>query len=96
MIEQSLLPSNLVSFRISTSDDPRGPGEAVFGGIDPTHYVGDISYVPLRRKAYWEVELEGVWLGDDGTELVNTGAAIDTGTSLIAAPIAYASMINSA
>lgn len=96
MNSQKLLPDPVVSFRISTSDDPRGAGEAVFGGIDPTHYVGNITYVPLRRKAYWEVELEGIWLGDDGTELVNTGAAIDTGTSLIAAPTAYANMINAA
>jgi saccharopepsin len=96
MNEQNLLPEPIVSFRISTSDDPRGPGEVVFGGIDPSHYVGDITYVPLRRKAYWEVEMEGVYLGDEGTELVNTGAAIDTGTSLIAAPTAYADMINTA
>jgi len=96
MNSQNLLPEPVVSFRISTSDDPRGPGEAVFGGIDESHYVGNITYVPVRRKAYWEVELEGIWLGEDGTELANTGAAIDTGTSLIAAPTAYADMINSA
>jgi len=96
MQAQKLLPEPVVSFRLSTSDDPRGPGEAVFGGIDDSHYVGDITYVPLRRKAYWEVELEAIYLGDDGTQLVNTGAAIDTGTSLIAGPTQYANMINSA
>lgn len=96
MQEQKLLAEPVVSFRIGTSDDPKGPGEVVFGGIDKEHYTGDITYVPLRRKAYWEVELEAVWLGDEGTELANTGAAIDTGTSLIAAPTAYAKMINTA
>ena len=94
MKEQSLLPKQIISVRLSDSEDPRGAGEAVFGGIDPSHYVGEITYVPVRRRAYWEVEMEAVYVGDEGTELVNTGAAIDTGTSLIAAPTAYANMIN--
>lgn len=95
MKEQKLLQDPVVSFRVSTSDDPRGPGEAVFGGIDPEHYVGDITYVPVRRKAYWEVEMDAIILGDEKAELTNTGAAIDTGTSLIVGPIAFADMINS-
>ena len=34
----------------------------------------------------WEVELEKVKFGDEEMELESTGAAIDTGTSLIALP----------
>lgn len=51
----------------------------MFGGIDPSAYRGEITYVPVRRKAYWEVELEQVAFGDEILELENTGAAIDTG-----------------
>lgn len=51
-------------------------------------------YVPLRRKGYWEVELEKVRFGDEELELENTGAAIDTGTSLIALPTDMAEMLN--
>ncbi|KAG9092194.1 Vacuolar protease A [Ceratobasidium sp. 370] len=86
-----LLNEPLFTFRVG--DQPDG-GEAVFGGIDPSHYKGKIHYVPVRRKAYWEVELESVSLGDDTLELENTGAAIDTGTSLIALPSDIAEMIN--
>ncbi len=64
------------------------------GGVDDSAYTGDIHYVPVRRKAYWEVELEKVSFGDDELELENTGAAIDTGTSLIALPVDVAEMLN--
>ena len=77
MINQGLLDAPVFSFRVGSSEDDGG--EAIFGGIDSTAYKGEIDYVPLRRKAYWEVELEKVKFGDDVLELENTGAAIDTG-----------------
>ncbi|KAL5530021.1 APR1 [Sanghuangporus sanghuang] len=92
MINQGLLDAPVFSFRLGASDDDGG--EAVFGGIDDSAYTGKISYVPIRRKAYWEVELEKVSFGDDELELDNTGAAIDTGTSLIALPTDVADMLN--
>lgn len=92
-LHQGLLAEKLFTFRIGSSEDDGG--EAVFGGIDPTHYQGSITYVPVRRKAYWEVELEKVGFGDDELELENTGAAIDTGTSLLVMPTTIAEMLNS-
>ncbi|GLB33847.1 putative peptidase A1 family protein [Lyophyllum shimeji] len=92
MINQGLLDEPVFSFRVGSSEDDGG--EAVFGGIDSSAYTGKITYVPVRRKAYWEVELEKVSFGDDEVELENTGAAIDTGTSLIALPTDLAEMLN--
>jgi len=66
----------------------------VFGGIDDSAYTGKIHYAPVRRKAYWEVELSKLKFGDDVLELEDTGAAIDTGTSLIALPTDIAEMLN--
>lgn len=77
MIEQGLIDSPVFSFRIGSSEDDGG--EAVFGGIDPSAYTGEIDYVPVRRKAYWEVEIQKILFGDDELELENTGGAIDTG-----------------
>lgn len=77
MINQGLLDEPVFSFRIGSSE--QDGGEAVFGGIDHAAYTGKISYAPVRRKAYWEVELQKVSFGDDVLELDNTGAAIDTG-----------------
>lgn len=67
---------------------------ATFGGIDETRFEGKISYSPVRRKGYWEVELEAFSLGKEEMELEGTGAAIDTGTSLIALPSDIAEIIN--
>ncbi|KAG6860376.1 aspartic proteinase precursor [Termitomyces sp. Mi166 len=92
MINQHLLDAPVFSFRLGSSESDGG--EAVFGGIDHNAYTGKINYVPVRRKAYWEVELEKVGFGNDELELENTGAAIDTGTSLIALPSDMAEMLN--
>jgi saccharopepsin len=91
-LDQGLLDEPVFSFRLGSSEEDGG--EAIFGGIDTSAYTGDITYVPVRRKAYWEVELESAYFGDDVLELENTGAAIDTGTSLIALPTDIAEMIN--
>lgn len=77
MIDQGLIDDPLFSFRIGSSEEDGG--EAIFGGIDHSAYSGDIHYVPVRRKAYWEVELQKVYFGEDELELEGTGAAIDTG-----------------
>jgi len=92
MINQGLIESPVFSFRIGSSEDDGG--EAIFGGIDHSAYTGEIHYVPVRRKAYWEVELEKVCFGDEELELEQTGAAIDTGTSLIVVPTDIAEMLN--
>lgn len=78
MINQKLLDEPVFSFRVGSSEDDGG--EAIFGGIDETAFSGKLHYVPVRRKAYWEVELQKISLGDDELEMENTGAAIDTGT----------------
>jgi saccharopepsin len=79
MVENGLLDSPVFSFRMGSSEEDGG--EAIFGGVDSKAHKGSLHYVPVRRKAYWEVELPKVKFGDDEVELENTGAAIDTGMS---------------
>ncbi|OCF45091.1 saccharopepsin [Kwoniella heveanensis CBS 569] len=92
MLNQGLLDEPVFSFRLGSSDEDGG--EAIFGGIDESAYSGKVSYVPVRRKGYWEVELEAIKFGGEELELENTGAAIDTGTSLIVLPTDVAEMLN--
>ncbi|GAA5940521.1 proteinase A [Sporobolomyces koalae] len=91
MVNQGLLDDPVFAFWLGS--DPE-QGVATFGGVDKSHYTGDIHYIPVRRKGYWEIELEKVKFGDETLELENTGAAIDTGTSLIALPTDLAEIIN--
>jgi len=49
---------------------------------------------PVYNKAYWEVDLDAITFGDSTAELENTGAILDTGTSLIALPSTLAELLN--
>ncbi|TGZ83426.1 Asp-domain-containing protein [Ascodesmis nigricans] len=92
MIEQGKLDEPVFAFYLGNTDQE---SEAIFGGIDKKHYKGDLIKLPVRRKAYWEVEFEALSFGDETAELEKTGAIVDTGTSLIALPSGMAEMLNS-
>ena len=77
LLNQGLLDEPVFAFRVGRSEEDGG--EATFGGIDHSAYKGKLTYAPVRRKAYWEVELNKIAFGDDELELENAGAAIDTG-----------------
>jgi saccharopepsin len=85
MIDQGLLDEKKFAFWLGNADNGGEGGEATFGGVDEKRFTGKITYSPVRRKGYWEVELEKFTLGGEEMDLENTGAAIDTGTSLIGA-----------
>ncbi|KKA30997.1 hypothetical protein TD95_002938 [Thielaviopsis punctulata] len=92
MVSQGLVDEPIFSFYLSKSDE--GDSEAVFGGVNKEHYTGDITYIPLRRKAYWEVDLDSIAFGDEVAELENTGVILDTGTSLNVLPSSLAELLN--
>jgi saccharopepsin len=92
MINQKLIKEPVFAFRLGSSEEDGGV--AILGGVDSSAYTGHISYVPVRRRAYWEVELEKIGFGSEELELEDTGAAIDTGTSLIVLPVDIAEMLN--
>lgn len=91
MVNQKLVDEPVFAFYLGKSDEG---GEAVFGGVDKSHYEGQIEYLSLRRKAYWEVDFDAIALGDEVLELYNTGVILDTGTSFITLPTDLADLIN--
>ena len=95
-LNQGLLDEPKFAFYLGdvSKDKNAEGGEATFGGVNKDRYSGDITWLPVRRKAYWEVKLNGLGLGDEFAELENHGAAIDTGTSLITLPSGLAEIIN--
>ncbi|KAK2858358.1 Vacuolar protease A [Arthroderma sp. PD_2] len=95
MIEQGLLDEPVFSFYLGDTNKDGDQSVVTFGGVDKSHYTGEMTTIPLRRKAYWEVELNAITLGKDSAALENTGVILDTGTSLIALPSTLAEMINS-
>lgn len=91
MIDQKLIDEPVFAFYLADQDDE---SEAVFGGINKDHIDGKIIEIPLRRKAYWEVDFDAIALGDEVGELENTGVILDTGTSLNVLPTQLAEMLN--
>lgn len=93
MVEQGLLDDPVFAFYLS--DTAKGDdSEAIFGGVNKDHYEGKMTKLPLRRKAYWEVDLDAITFGDQTAEIDATGAILDTGTSLIALPSTMAELLN--
>lgn len=86
MMKQGLVGSPVFSVYLNRDvSDPVG-GEILFGGIDTSRYTGDITYVPVSRKGYWQFHVNRItagfyWLCSRGCE-----AIADTGTSLITGP----------
>jgi len=91
MINQGKLDKPVFAFYLGSTEDQ---SEAIFGGIDESHYEGKLIKIPVRRKAYWEVDFDSIAFGDQVAELDNTGAILDTGTSLIALPSTIAELLN--
>lgn len=94
MIDQGLLDEPVFAFYLGNADNEGDESEAVFGGVNKDHYTGKLTEIPLRRKAYWEVDLDAITFGDSTAELDNTGVILDTGTSLIALPSTLAELLN--
>ncbi|CAJ1390051.1 unnamed protein product [Effrenium voratum] len=81
LVKSGQLPEPVFAFYLGNNQ----PGELVFGGVDPKHYTGDFSFVPLSSESYWEIKLDGVKLGSDSVSSTKS-AIVDSGTSLLAGP----------
>ncbi|KAH6595674.1 hypothetical protein BASA50_004473 [Batrachochytrium salamandrivorans] len=95
LVHQNQLEAPLFGVWLGGSSESEG-GEITFGSVNHDHFDGPIVWAPITRKAYWEVELEGVTLGGKTIKISSSKAAIDTGSSLFALPVAEAEAINAA
>ena len=56
LVAQGLVENPEFSFFLGNSNEEAG--ELLLGGTDPSHYTGDITYVPLLAPTYWEITLD--------------------------------------
>ncbi|KAK5826272.1 Aspartic proteinase [Gossypium arboreum] len=98
MVEQGLIKDQVFSFWLNRNVGEEMGGEIVFGGIDPNHYKGKHTYVPITQKGYWQFDMGDVLIGDKPTGYCAGGCAAiaDSGTSLLAGPTTVITMINQA
>lgn len=55
MVKQGLISDPVFSFWFNRHAGEGEGGEIVFGGVDPSHYKGNHTYVPVTQKGYWQV-----------------------------------------
>lgn len=55
MVKQGLVKEPVFSFWLNRKTDDDEGGELVFGGVDPDHFKGEHTYVPVTQKGYWQV-----------------------------------------
>ncbi|KAL7205532.1 hypothetical protein ACSBR2_018465 [Camellia fascicularis] len=98
MVEQGIVKEEVFSFWLNRDPDAKDGGELVFGGVDPKHFKGVHTYVPVTQKGYWQFEMEDFLIGNYSTGYCSGGCAaiVDSGTSLLAGPTTIITEINHA
>ncbi|KAG8077320.1 hypothetical protein GUJ93_ZPchr0007g4175 [Zizania palustris] len=96
MIDQNLVPEPVFSFWLNRNANDGDGGEIVFGGADQNHYTGAHTYTRVTKKAFWQFEMGDFLIGGKSTGICVDGCAViaDSGTSLIAGPIAAIAQIH--
>lgn len=87
MVAQGVAVEPVFAFYLNRNfSDPSG-GELLFGGVDKAHYEGDVTYLPVTKRRYWQFKMDGIKISGR-TTLCKGGcqAIADTGTSAILGP----------
>lgn len=92
MINYGFLDEPLFAVYLSDKTDD---SEISFGGVNHDHYTGAITWSPVVRKGYWEIQFGNATFGNTKLVLKAKTAAIDTGSSLIVVPVEDSEAINS-
>ncbi|KAG7220734.1 hypothetical protein INR49_017848 [Caranx melampygus] len=85
MIKQGLVTDDVFSVYLSRNSEEGS--EVIFGGVDGSHYTGQVTWIPLTSATYWQIKMDSVTI--NGQTVACSGgcqAIIDTGTSLIVGP----------
>nr|XP_009670602.1 PREDICTED: cathepsin E [Struthio camelus australis] len=87
MMAQNLVELPMFSVYMSTNPNSSVGGELLFGGFDPSRFVGTLNWVPVTQQGYWQIQIDNIQVG--GTVAFCASgcqAIVDTGTSLLTGP----------
>ncbi|XP_015197906.1 pepsin A-like [Lepisosteus oculatus] len=93
MMKQGLVSQDVFSFYLSRNGQTGSV--LTLGGVDPSYYTGQIYWIPLSSKTYWQITMEKVTI--NGNLVACAGgcqAIVDSGTSLVIGPSSDINNIN--
>jgi len=76
-------PEPVFAFYLNRNGESQS--EMTLCGIDSQHYTGELTYVPVSKKAYWQFTVDSLSINSEKIS-TNFEAIADTGTSLIVGP----------
>jgi hypothetical protein len=91
LFTQGKIKENYFAFYLSRVAGEEGA--LYLGEIDESKFQGELTWVPLNSKSYWQTELNSIILGDQDIQTGCPRAILDTGTSLLAGPTADVRLI---
>ncbi|KAJ7510363.1 acid protease [Mycena galericulata] len=91
-----LIADAITSYKISRAADNLNDGEITFGATDPTKFVAStLTTIPnVNTEGFWEGALDAVTVDGGDAGLQGRTAILDTGTTLIVAPVADATAVH--
>lgn len=90
LVDAGVLDEPVFGFYLDTDGQS---GELELGGVDPAHYSGTLTKIPLSSETYWETKLDNISFTGHGAATTVTKAVFDTGTSLLAGPVSEVAAI---
>ncbi|XP_015272501.1 PREDICTED: cathepsin E [Gekko japonicus] len=87
MMAQNLVDLPMFSVYMNRNEESSVGGELIWGGFDPSHFSGNLNWVPVTKQGYWQILLDNIKVNGN-IEFCAEGcqAIVDTGTSLITGP----------
>ncbi|KAM5186160.1 pepsin F-like [Callospermophilus lateralis] len=82
---QGLIDQNLFAFYLSGNEEKGSV--LMLGGVDPSYYSGQLTWVPVSKPSYWQIAMDSIAV--NGKVIACDGGCqgiIDTGTSLLSGP----------
>ncbi|MBN3278612.1 CATEA protein, partial [Polyodon spathula] len=89
MMAQNLVEMPIFSVYLNRNPDYSSGGEIIFGGFDPSHFSGELHWVPVTKQGYWQILVDNIKV--NGEVMFCSGgcqAIVDTGTSSLTGPTA--------
>jgi hypothetical protein len=85
---QHLIPQCL--FGVWLTEYTRGiGGELHLGEIDGGMFLGELHWVPVSNRPYWQIDAERIWFDGHDNMAEDIQVLLDTGSSIISVPPLY-------